>query len=435
ETWTAQTSGTTVGLNEVSFVDAETGTAVGFQGIILRTTDGGETWTLRTSTTPNDLYGVSFVDANIGIAVGHAGTMRRTLDGGATWTQQNSPTSNPLRAVLLVDVNTGTAVGFSGTILRTTDSGDTWTLQTSTVSDNLFGLSFVDTNAGTVVGVSGTILGTTDGGGTWTVQSDSSTHETLWGVSCVDANRGWAVGGRVMHTTDGGATWRNQGYGGVAASFVDANTGWVVGENTILHTADGGATWTRQSIPTVSICRCLFFPTQPIFSGVSFADANTGAVVGRCRTDIIAHNCIDIGLLLQTTDGGNTWVYSRAGRDASATALRAISFADAQRAIGVGDGRGDVPPFFWGSTVRTTDGGASWQVATVLLQMNYSVVLNGVSYADANTATAVGYDSNPVSGGGLIIRTTDGGATWTRQSSGTAAPLYGVSFVDANTGT
>lgn len=40
-TWTTQSSGTTNELWAVSFVDANTGTAVGEGGTILRTTDGG----------------------------------------------------------------------------------------------------------------------------------------------------------------------------------------------------------------------------------------------------------------------------------------------------------------------------------------------------------------------------------------------------------
>ncbi len=36
---------------------------------------------------------------------------------------------------------------------------------------------------------------------------------------------------------------------------------------------------------------------------------------------------------------------------------------------------------------------------------------------------------------GTILRTTNGGTTWTSQTSGTTNHLYGVSFTDANTGT
>jgi photosystem II stability/assembly factor-like uncharacterized protein len=41
----------------------------------------------------------------------------------------------------------------------------------------------------------------------------------------------------------------------------------------------------------------------------------------------------------------------------------------------------------------------------------------------------------PVTDYAAILRTTDGGVTWTAQSSGTINFLFGVSFTDANTGT
>ena len=54
--------------------------------------------------------------------------------------------------------------------------------------------------------------------------------------------------------------------------------------------------------------------------------------------------------------------------------------------------------------------------------------LYGVSFTDANNGTVVGRY-------GTILRTTDGGATWVEQDSGTTNDLKGVSFTDANTGT
>ncbi|MBI5471910.1 MAG: hypothetical protein HY961_06150 [Ignavibacteriae bacterium] len=54
--------------------------------------------------------------------------------------------------------------------------------------------------------------------------------------------------------------------------------------------------------------------------------------------------------------------------------------------------------------------------------------LNCVSFCDANIGTAVRDQ-------GTILRTTNGGAMWTRQSSGTTDRLNGVCFTDANTGT
>ena len=95
--------------------------------------------------------------------------------------------------------------------------------------------------------------------------------------------------------------------------------------------------------------------------------------------------------------------------------LLAAAALDANTVVAVGD---------FGTILRSTDGGASW----TLQSSGTTNGLLGVSFVDANTGTAVG-------GSGTILRTDDGGASWTRQSSGTMHSLHGVSFVDANTGT
>jgi hypothetical protein len=54
--------------------------------------------------------------------------------------------------------------------------------------------------------------------------------------------------------------------------------------------------------------------------------------------------------------------------------------------------------------------------------------LRGASFVDANTGTVVGEY-------GAIVRTTDGGSSWTIQVSGTTQTLWAVSFTDVNNGT
>src|SRR5438309_799853 len=54
--------------------------------------------------------------------------------------------------------------------------------------------------------------------------------------------------------------------------------------------------------------------------------------------------------------------------------------------------------------------------------------LRGASFVDASTGTVVGEH-------GTIVRTTDGGNSWTIQSSATTQTLWAVSFVDGNHGT
>jgi len=62
------------------------------------------------------LWGVSFTDSNSGTVVGENGTILRTTDGGAHWITQASGTALNLRAVSFPDGNTGTAVGEGGVI-------------------------------------------------------------------------------------------------------------------------------------------------------------------------------------------------------------------------------------------------------------------------------------------------------------------------------
>src|ERR1035437_6176802 len=131
----------------VSFIDANTGTAVGISdngGVILRTTNGGATWTNPFIVTSNPLTGGKFSDANTGTIVGDGGIILSTTNGGATWNNQSSGTTNELRGICFTDSSTGTAVGNSGTVLHTTNGGLTWSSQSSGTTLDFFGVSFTD---------------------------------------------------------------------------------------------------------------------------------------------------------------------------------------------------------------------------------------------------------------------------------------------------
>ena len=68
---------------------------------------------------------------------------------------------------------------------------------------------------------------------------------------------------------------------------------------------------------------------------------------------------------------------------------------------------------------------SQWHWQNPLPQGN---TLRGASFVDANTGTVVGDY-------GTIVRTTNGGNSWTVQASGTTQDLWAVSFTDANNGT
>ena len=164
--------------------------------------------------TGNHLRNITFTDSDTWTAVGDNGTIIRTTDGGATWVCQASGTENWLYDVAFTDTHTGTAVGSFGSIIQTTDGGETWVALDLTSTDHdisprgwFTGISFTDADTGYVVSAYGGIYGTTDGGITW--KDHASAGYGFWDVSHTDVNTGAAVGmgGSIVWTRDGWTKW------------------------------------------------------------------------------------------------------------------------------------------------------------------------------------------------------------------------------------
>lgn len=295
-----------------------------------------------------------------------------------------------------------------------------WFRQDIGPTNPLLGVSVVDANVATIVGFD-TILRTTDGGATWVEQypgSDMGGIARLIDVSFTDANNGTAVGdATILRTTDGGATWVEQDSGNVggplySVSFTDTNNGTVVGSfGTILRTTDAGQTWISQRSRE-----------DEELDGVSFTDGNTGTVVGFRLMEGSPRI-----LILRTTDGGANWIEREAAFGDVDGALRDVSFTDANNGTAIGwvEDRAVI--------LRTTDGGATWVeqesgIGEQSLDEAPLLTLSRVCFTDTSNGTIVGSR-------GTILRTRDGGDTWVKQDSGTTAPLWSVSFSDANNGT
>jgi photosystem II stability/assembly factor-like uncharacterized protein len=113
----AQAQASSLRLNAVSFVDARRGWAVGANGAVLATTDGGRTWGAQASGTDSDLFDVKFFDAREGWAVGEGGAAIHTTDGGQTWQSEQTGTTHALERLFFEGRARGWAVGFGGTII------------------------------------------------------------------------------------------------------------------------------------------------------------------------------------------------------------------------------------------------------------------------------------------------------------------------------
>jgi photosystem II stability/assembly factor-like uncharacterized protein len=103
-------------LNAVWFATHERGWAVGGEGVIIATDDGGRTWRPQASGVGDDLNDVKFFDESEGWAVGRGGAMLHTHDGGRTWADAKRVTTHALER-LYTNGRRAWAVGFGGTIV------------------------------------------------------------------------------------------------------------------------------------------------------------------------------------------------------------------------------------------------------------------------------------------------------------------------------
>lgn len=408
-TWATQTVPTTQTLNAVSFVDTQTGYAVGnrnvaaSEGTVLKTTDGGATWSALSVTYQDALgvtvplnttmHSVSFRDAQTGWIAGEAGLVLYTDDGGATWTSQKSG-SLAIQYVCAADASRGHLVGSNGVMLRTHNDGLNWLGQQQGTTARINGSDWTGPSSKVVVGAAGVVMKTVDSGGSWA--SSTLGPNDLYQVDFADSSTGWLVGtaGFVAKSTDGGDTWLPQTSGTTqhlySVSTVGTDTAWACGVGgTILKTTNGGASWVPQTSGTTQNLNDIFF-----------LDANRGWAVGAA------------GTVRATTDGGATWVAQTSG---ITSAINSVHFVNATTG------------WFAGTTGRirkTTNGGATWVAQTT----GTTTALYSVEMATASQGWAVGGAST----GSIVLRTTDGGATWNQQDAGYRGTLRHVTVASTS---
>ena len=246
----------------------------------------------------------------------------RTTDGGATWTG-GSPIEvyGQLSGVGFSDEQHAWAVGGdyskdsqAALLLASSDAGKTWTRQTITATSALEQVQFVSASAGYVTGDDGAVYATTDSGAHWTRTVVGAKDVMFSGLSFVDATHGWVCGpqgnedfygGRCYATADGGLTWKDvtpdKDIVVTDCSFVSVTEGWVIGEDsTLFHTTDGGATWGKEKLTMVP---------GAALRRLDFVDAENGWLIGSCFPD----GYDSWGVVLHTTDGGDTWVQQDSG--------------------------------------------------------------------------------------------------------------------------
>lgn len=185
--------------------------AVGDRGHVVISRDAGRTWTQSLTPTRAMLTGVSFPDAQHGWAVGHDGVIIASSDGGLNWARQDDGKNldTVWLDVLFRDDRHGFVVGAYGKCLVTADGGKSWTatkpspdeVHFNRISDGLDGYLYL-------AGESGTVLVSNDGGANW-IKAEVPYGGSFFGILPLDGGRIIAYGlrGHILRSEDHGGNW------------------------------------------------------------------------------------------------------------------------------------------------------------------------------------------------------------------------------------
>ena len=298
---------------------------------------------------------------------------------------------------------------------------------------------------GLLAGLSAVACGSSDGGaGAPTPQPSVAPSPTatpaprLWVLATLDDPDPFARPRTVLlYSDDIGASWRSLADSGLADTttsidFLDSVRGVAVGGPTAQRTSDGGRTWTTQ----IQDQRQAPDPFL-VLVGVHLDPSGTASVLG---------NVIDERYL--NASGYAAWRLPADGSPpdratisgSPIAALGSMCLTPSGVGVATGSFRFSMALVSYGTTLGTSDGGASWSVIDSIDRG--AVAWYGTACAGERDLWRFGNFSTggvilPSPSSGVVDHSVDGGATWTGPANlgtSTGAFLASGAFVDRSTG-
>lgn len=401
-TWTNQPTPTTSAIADIKFF-GNIGIAVSTWGKVLRTTDAGVTWTLTTYEDTGNLKIISFLDANNILIWGEASKTLVSTNGGLSFTFRTNSISEIgwMNDLFIKPNGYFLGVGERGLLFKSTNGTD-WSIKTNGFIESIWDIWFIDNLQGIIAGTDGLLMKTTDGGETWVSKTRFTYPPEYTCLFFVSKTIGFAgANGGLYRTTNSGEDWTEvMGMNSSLSSpgfidnvfFLDRDNGWTISEDGIVcKTADGGSTW--QAIQTRA---------NKILSDIVFTDKLHGFAVG------------SEGTFLKTIDGGQRWSQISNSITEHISSIHAFN----QDSLIVG--------CFMGKAYRTGDGGLTWNPLALPRSIT-TEYFRKIRFINKKTGWMI---ADP----GVILKTMDGGDTWSRQSSNVGHELFSVYFTDENHG-
>lgn len=261
--------------------------AVGSEGTILKSTNGGDSWTKKTSGTTAILLKVQFPTENIGYILCDNGKILKSTDGGETWIEKQTGFNNPTYFTDLscVDEN----IIFTSN-LKSTDGGENWILLNETQNSDK--IQFLNNNTGFAGKYfwkqsdwqNPKLFKTTDSSNSWQEISGVAPFHFL------NENIGFYYVGGLYKTTNGGLSFEklnNHGDNNYSLRnifAVNENTVWGIVYLSMLDWDGSSRGFIKiSSNGNESFTEQILYDSNPDldFQSIHFANATLGFAVGR----------------------------------------------------------------------------------------------------------------------------------------------------------
>jgi photosystem II stability/assembly factor-like uncharacterized protein len=397
-TWTTSTQGTAT-LRSV-YTSTSDVWIVGDNGLCNTSTDGGSNWTNQTIAGGVTLRSIAFANQQTGLVVGNSGVIAKTTNAGSDWISKSSNTSQQLNAITFADLQTGYAAGAAGTLLKTTDAGESWAnISQPGWTNDILSVSATG-QAIYVAGTDGFCWTSTNGGTTWTMLNfKTDTNVDVNDVFAVSATNAYFVGGGgfIRNSADGGASY-TYGIHQMHAKlndvfFYTATNGWSCSEknNAVLRTTDGGATWQLPQGTTVNYQWTQKFSAGSIGNTfcVNPLNKNNIYVVMGSTVYMSGNRGENWASIATISTGGSTWSFYVSPRDTNVW-IAATS--------GGGDG-----------IRRTTNHGATW---TTTILRNFTSYGMPIEMDPDHPDTVIFAPDGSSGANGIVYLSKNFGATW-----------------------
>ncbi|HLN53949.1 MAG TPA: YCF48-related protein [Lentimicrobium sp.] len=458
-------------IRNVNFVDEETG-FIALAKKVYKTVDGGQSWSASPQLNTGTLQGTFFLDHNKGFAFGSNESLAKTTDGGNSWIVLSYSPLTELHYSYLgfADQNNGYVIAQDwyyeeAVVRKTTDGGFSWTnLALPSEIEYVSGLEVLGTGnlwigAGNAfwspqTGYIARAYHSTDGGLTWSMHILGQTNSNAGGVLDIkffNQNEGRIVNLNHIYTThDGGNTWIDHAVGSNVciscfspAAWTDQNTGFIAGYSpALIYTTDNGETYEDLiSGGTPLFATTYFKDTLHGFvggsynenamirytndGGITWQDAGLALLADEEVSDIIFSDNVTGWAFyedgaLKSTNGGITWAIHPAAAFSLAGKKASVQSSSTYYVAGSNSGYG-------GIIYKTADQGNTWNKVFDGI-FNYDKV-SGFQFTDQMT----GYMAlKPMTAGasGKLLKTVNGGTSWTDLSFGEQSEILGLSFAD-----